>query len=215
MMADTQPTDDPLPRAGTWGTASEHGGAMLAIFNPWIAMRESLAKALENDDDGNPRIDQWRESKIQELSSVALTSALVSTLFCTAFTWPGASETIWSALACWYGGLLFSIASIATATQQSITLHRYRNTPKRLRRILKRQEADSWHLMRVFVWQIPVMMLRFGLYLYLIGLFIFLWHAAYQDGLWYPERLKIAWMFTGIGVFACVCHGLSVYFCYL
>jgi len=117
---------------------------------------------------------------------------------------------------------MFAVASIATATQQTITLHRFRNHPGQVRRVLGQDENvhSASHSMgiRVFVWQIPVMMLRFSIYSYLAGLLIFLWHAALVgkegEGGWDYRDFKVAVIFTAVGLFAGFCHGLSVYFCY-
>lgn len=87
---------------------------------------------------------------------------------------------------------MFIIASTAGATQQSIMLHRFASHPdhlRRLRALLGR--GDCPRPVKIFVWQIPVVMLRFRIYLLLNALFSYLWHAAFRDGKRHCEELKV------------------------
>lgn len=93
---------------------------------------------------------------------------------------------------------MFIIASIATATQQSIILHRFHShedPTERLKDMLGYQchKPNHWHprLAQLFIWQIPIMMLRFGVYMFLIGMSILLWNAAYNQGDWSSSDWKV------------------------
>lgn len=106
--------------------------------------------------------------------------------------WDSTRELVWPVAACWYGALMFIIASIASATQQGIMLQRFATHPdylRRLRSLLGR--GRNPRPVQIFVWQVPVMMLRFGIYLLLIGLLIHLWHPVVGDRESSPDRLKV------------------------
>jgi hypothetical protein len=92
---------------------------------------------------------------------------------------------------CWFGGLVLVLGSIATATHQTITLHRFgtqKDNLETLRKLLTsrtRRKAQGGNQgtvrasrLAIFVWQVPVMMLRLGVYLFLIGLLVLLWDIS-------------------------------------
>lgn len=131
-------------------------------------------------------------------------------LLCSALTWPLASNTIWVVSALWYSGLVLIIASVATATQQSITLSRLaclRDYDDRIKNMLGylKQDCDEESHPRsgprqedfhprfgiTFVVQIPVMMLRFGIYFFLVGLGVLLGYAAWEQGNVFTSETKV------------------------
>lgn len=120
-------------------------------------------------------------------------------LLCSAFTWPLASGTTWVVTALWYSGLVFIIASVATATQQSITLSRLTCLPgheEYIRDMLgyKANEGSMEYKPRkgiTFIVQIPVMMLRFGVYFFLVGLGVLLGYAAWEQGDIFSSETKV------------------------
>jgi len=116
---------------------------------------------------------------------------------------------------------MFIIASITIATQQSITLHRFSANSESLRHLQTRlgfREGDTIkpRYLALFVWQLPVMMLRFGIYLFLVGLLVLVWVLA-RPGIeqWSKSDLKVAIAFTVIMAFTVANHFLSVAHCYI
>lgn len=134
----------------------------------------------------------------------------MASLLCSAFTWPLANNTIWIVTALWYSGLVFIIASVATATQQSITLSRltclpdhdvrirdmlgYQKRPGTIEEARPRSRPRNVYLPRfgiTFIVQIPVMMLRFGIYFFLVGLGVLLGHTAWEHGNVFSSETKV------------------------
>ena len=125
----------------------------------------------------------------------------MASLLCSAFTWPLADDTIWVVTALWYSGLVFVLASVATATQQSITLSRFASLPdheSRIKDMLGYEHKDSSGTERrlprygvVFIGQIPVMMLRFGVYFFMVGLGVLLGYAAWKAGNVFSSEAKV------------------------
>ena len=94
-------------------------------------------------------------------------------------------EAAWPIRSLWYTGLICTIGSISVATQQSISLYRFSATDrglKRIRTILggRQNGGGKWQpaMSQVYVWQTPVMLLRFGIVLFLLGLLVLLWTVA-------------------------------------
>lgn len=144
-------------------------------------------------------------------------------LLCSAFTWPLASDTTWVVPALWYSGLVFIIASVATATQQSITLSRLTCLPgheEYIRDMLGSEKNEGGCTIYkprkgiTFIIQIPVMMLRFGVYFFLVGLGVLLGYAAWEQGDIFSSETKTAVMCAVVTIFAICCHAASVYSSY-
>jgi hypothetical protein len=133
-------------------------------------------------------------------------SAILASLFASAFTWPFVPSDAHATLGCWFGGLMLILGSIATATQQCITLYRYSTLGDPGMENLKTMLNGSLYL-SVYVWQLPVMMLRFGIIAFVVGLFLLLWQASV-----FPVQIAIS--FTVLGGFWMANHVLSVAFCY-
>lgn len=69
------------------------------------------------------------------------------------------------------------LIGITTATQQHNTLQKIafqEHGPSRLRRLLQREssksESPSADPIQHFIWQTPIMLLNFGIFLYVVGL---------------------------------------------
>lgn len=113
-------------------------------------------------------------------------AALFAGLYGGAFSWSNIDGAPWSTKACWYCGLMLIIGSISTATQQSITLYRFTSKDSSCHdifRILKGRRSDKTERWKpsqsqLYIWQVPVMLLRLGILLFIIGLFFLLWDAA-------------------------------------
>jgi hypothetical protein len=90
--------------------------------------------------------------------------------------------------AVWYSALLLSVVSILSASQLSIALSRiatYRTDLIYTRRMLAKEQPHSMTTSglqlsrsKLFLWQIPVMLLNGSIYLYVIGLTILVYLLA-------------------------------------
>lgn len=118
-------------------------------------------------------------------------SALLSGMLGSIFTWESTKTAPWPATSSWYCALMFVIASVASSTQQGIMLQRFashRDYLRRLRALLGRDHSPR--PIQLFIWQIPVMMLRFGIYSLLFGLFFHIWHPVRENGKLNYDQLK-------------------------
>ncbi|KAI1377861.1 hypothetical protein F4677DRAFT_28468 [Hypoxylon crocopeplum] len=178
---------------------------------------------LLQEPNSDEKTKEWRDAKIQELGYVGVTSAIVASLFASAFTWPLVPVDAYATQGCWYCGLILILASVATATQQAVTLHRFRARQDSLvylrkllrsRRTIEGRDAKPSKL-AMYVWQLPVMSLRLGIYLFILGMLLLIWDAAQVgQGLSLPN-LGIAVSFTALLAFSVLNHGISVYHCYV
>ncbi|KAI0376034.1 hypothetical protein F5Y04DRAFT_226259 [Hypomontagnella monticulosa] len=169
--------------------------------------------------ENNENTEVWRDAKLQELGYVGITSAILASLFASAFTWSFVPTDAYATHGCWYAGLMFILASIATATQQAITLYRFKAVGDNLEHLRnlhrKRGEGTDVSSLSVYVWQLPVMFLRFGVYLFILGMLLFLWGAVRVDHDVVLPNLRTAIAFTVILVFVGTNHFISVYLCYV
>ncbi|KAL9082218.1 MAG: hypothetical protein Q9159_006614 [Coniocarpon cinnabarinum] len=122
---------------------------------------------------------------VPEKDSDATQAALVASLFGGSLSWYVAQNASWSVRSLWYAGLVCTIGSISVATQQSISLYRFsatKNGLKHIRSVLGGRENERGvrepGAFQVYVWQVPVMLLRFGIVLFLLGLWVLLWSMA-------------------------------------
>lgn len=110
-------------------------------------------------------------------------AALIAALYGSSFSWFNIDDSPWSTRALWFSGLAFTVGSISSATQQAITLYRFSSQEDACHRIRKvlghRNRHGRWRpkMMHVYIWQVPVICLRVGILLFLIGLIILLWTA--------------------------------------
>ncbi|KAI0900756.1 hypothetical protein F4806DRAFT_449820, partial [Annulohypoxylon nitens] len=191
----------------------------LELFTPLSVHTEPIRILLKKSNRHPKLIRQWSKAKLQELQYVGVVSALMASVLCSAFTWPLANDTIWVVTALWYSGLVFIIAAISTATQQAITLNRFECLPNgddQIKHMLG-YEVEGKTVPRssvVFIQQIPVMMLRFGVYCFIIGLAVLLGYSAYKDGNWFSPEAKTVTMFAAVMVFVLWCHFFSVFSSY-
>ncbi|KAI1473277.1 uncharacterized protein F4812DRAFT_45042 [Daldinia caldariorum] len=165
------------------------------------------------------RTRAWRDAKVQELGYVGITAAILASLFASAIAWPHVPEDAYDTKGCWYVGLILIVSSIASATQQAITLHRFNTLPNSLsvlRKLLRSPNDEKRaSILAVYVWQLPVMFLRLGIFLFIIGMFFLLWNAARVGQDLSLPNLQIAVSFTVIFAFAALNHSLSVLHCYM
>ncbi|KAM0321599.1 hypothetical protein ACHAQA_010025, partial [Verticillium albo-atrum] len=170
--------------AAAWASANESCNALLNETDP--ARRDAMTRA-------------WKEHMTAQLNTTIITSSIVSSLVSSSFSWPcfsdASPETICLSLvkATWYSALALSVASVAAASQQLVALHRLSTHDDDLK-ILRAMLAGTkdaaggsqpvaeaavkrLSFLQAYLWQIPVMMLNGGLYLFFCGLCL----VAYWD----------------------------------
>ena len=159
---------------------------LYVIFIPWQAVYTPIAALLNAPDkQKNELARTWMQQKLNELTFVGITSAIFIAATTTAFTWPKASTVSAVTISTWYGSLLLNIIAISISTQQAITLHRlscYPDSAKRILSMLGRPAPPSsstnktWpKYAQVYLWQTAVILLNFGILLFLVGLSHFIY----------------------------------------
>lgn len=121
----------------------------------------------------------------------------MSSVVAGAFSWTDILSVPWTTRAVWYSSLFLALVSITTSTQQSILLQRmgsHREGLDRLQNLLRSRDAVADapakpRTMQLYVWQIPVNLLNVSVILFLIGLAIQVFAAAF-NGLetWTDEK---------------------------
>lgn len=113
-------------------------------------------------------------------------SALLASLLASAFTWPFVPEDAFQTKALWFVGLGFVLGSVTTATQLCIALYRLSALDERGWQDLK-EAFESSVARSLYVWQIPLLMLRLGILSITIGTMMLLWQPSVA-----PTRLAVA-----------------------
>lgn len=117
-------------------------------------------------------------------------SALTASLVAGSFSWPEldrspTSKVLELVKAFWFSSLLFSVFSIASAAQLSIALSRistYRTDLDFTRKMLmtKDQSENQLSYPKLYLWQIPSMLLNGSIYLYVLGLAILVYKRCWD-----------------------------------
>ncbi|TIA29419.1 hypothetical protein D6C79_09945 [Aureobasidium pullulans] len=165
---------------------------------------------------------QWRDHKLQELNFVGVVGGLVAGMLSGTGSWPviqpNGKISPWTVRACWYCGILFAVAAVLTALQQSIRLHRlscHQHPGMYIRRLISQQHPDRNGLIlarksHVMLWQCGTYFLSLSALSMLVGMFILIWDATdpIAGGFkraWWTGEAKLAVTFSIIGFFiACV-----------
>jgi len=132
---------------------------------------------------------QWRDHKLKELNFVGIVAALLTGCLTSTGSWPtilpGQAQP-WQIRTCWYVGTMFGLASIFSAADQTIWLHRiaaHNAGLPHLRLLLKgdARRKDGFVIpkrRRMFTWQLPVMFLTCCAVTMIIGIWVLVWTAA-------------------------------------
>lgn len=100
---------------------------------------------------------------------------------------PNGTRSPWTVRACWYCGILLALASVLTAAQQSIRLHRlscHRRPNTSIRRLLRQAKLDPTtgkYLPRraqVYTWQLSALLLTLSVLAMFGGMFILIWSST-------------------------------------
>ena len=122
-------------------------------------------------------------------------------MIASAFTWPSLQTNTWAIQAIWYSGLVFSLTSIAAATQQSLALYRLAVLPDGLAKIREmpcKDDPDASgrfqpRYSQLYVWQAPLLLLNSSIYLFIAGLAVLLWNPSRLQGYkWDTDETKVS-----------------------
>lgn len=135
---------------------------------------------------------------------------------------PNGTRTPWTVRACWYCGLIIALASVVTAAQQAIRLHRLACHPQHyecMRRLLsrKRPGKDGAILPRrlqVFAWQMSGWLLMASAVCMLAGMLVLIWSSTLTEqqrkfANWWNSEAKLAVTFTIVTVVLCSLAGIQ------
>jgi hypothetical protein len=120
---------------------------------------------------------------ISNYQSSLISSVIASSLTWTEFSQSDEGQIITVVRVLWYGSLALSISSIAAGSQQLFCLNRintYQNASRILRKLLSGMDDSlandvnppirTIRKYQAYLWQIPVMQMNGGLYVYAFGL---------------------------------------------
>ncbi|KAE8863119.1 hypothetical protein PTNB73_06326 [Pyrenophora teres f. teres] len=159
---------------------------------PWSPSSFS-ARQFVKIDPAHQNATQWRVDKLQELSVVNVTAALIASVVSGAFSWPMVDEAPWTAKASFYSTLFISLSAVAAGAQQSIALDRYGQHPegiRQLQELLRGGSSGSVSWLQLYVWQLPIMLLNISIVLFLVGLLILIWARAAHSAAW-DDDMKV------------------------
>ncbi|KAI0484903.1 hypothetical protein GGR56DRAFT_680769 [Xylariaceae sp. FL0804] len=168
----------------------------------------------ENEEARDEMTERWKDNKLQELNFIGIVGALLAGVLTSTGSWPSilpnGSISPWTVRACWYCGILLALASVLTAAQQSIRLHRlscHTRPNVAIRRLLRSRarDRDGRALPRraqVYMWQMSGFILSVSVLAMLTGLFILIWSstggfAAREEG-WWNSDAKMAVTFSSL-----------------
>jgi len=179
----------------------------------------------EDKDKKNP-ITQWKKGLLENLSSVGIVAALVASIITSFLT--GSAILSWPVRALLLSALLFALASIYIAVQQTMMLTGIvYNDPEHVARLLysfydpMSLMLEPWHELErlkslephkplkphklaVCFWNITVMLLTVSILLLVIGLNIWIFQAAVRGG----DDKKIAVFFGVMAAFVVAIYSM-------
>ncbi|EHK43865.1 hypothetical protein TRIATDRAFT_319205 [Trichoderma atroviride IMI 206040] len=157
----------------------------------WTAANKPINLFLNEADPDirNVQTKVWRDNMVSQLNTILITTSLISSVVVSSLSWADFGSdnegeiTVVKSL--WYGSLVLSITAIASASQQLVCLNRlstYIDGLSLLRKLLSGTEdvtagtvtpGRSLRVEQAYLWQIPVMLMNGGLYVFTIGLCVF------------------------------------------
>jgi hypothetical protein len=106
-----------------------------------------------------------------------LQGGLLASAVTASLSWPDIQTSHWLARACWYSSLSMVITSVLVAFQQIAGLGGFlatHSSPAELSRALLPNGRPDWKT--VFVLQVPVQLLSYSIFLYTLGLAIYVFY---------------------------------------
>lgn len=144
--------------------------------------------------------EKWKDNKLQELNFVGVVAALLANVLTSTGSWPNLlppdTTTPWPVRTCWFSGIAFALASVLTAADQTIRLHRmagHRDGLALLRQSLRGARAGAREgvgegdrrfrprPMQVYAWQLGVLFLGATVGCIVAGMGVLVWSAMVDD----------------------------------
>lgn len=161
--------------------------------------------------------EKWRNHKLEELNFIGVVGALLATVLTSTGSWPtvlaNGNRQPWPCRAFWYCGILFALAAVLVAAQQTIRLHRLSAHPHGLAYIRSclfgRRRRDGLlvpNKLQIYAWQASVMMLTVAVACMVTGMMVLVWVSTnwgpYKNPRdnWWDENAKLAVTFTAVAV---------------
>ncbi|KAM0716770.1 hypothetical protein Q7P37_008215 [Cladosporium fusiforme] len=158
------------------------------------------------------------ETTLSIMNFTSVTSALLAAVISGAFSWYNVEQTHWCTKACWYSGLVFSLASISAAGLCSGSLLRLKchsDSTSRVRTVVgyPSRSSHEWtpRMLQPWIWGLPGMLLKLSVLWFLVGLALEIWLAARRAHFnWDDDDVKIAAFVTLTALFAAFSYAVAV-----
>jgi len=199
------------------------------LFSPRATTHEPIVLLL-NDQDKDERdrlTGQWRDNKLAELNFVGIVvrhipmtlrtrgltfsknqpqAALLTGCLTSTGSWPrvlpNGVESPWPVRTSWFCGIIFGLASITSAADQTIRLHRlssHRDALMNIRHLLSsrhRRDREGRLMPRrfqIYTWQLPVVFLLCSALCMVVGMFVLVWSATWHrlHTYWWDDNAKV------------------------
>ncbi|OHE95194.1 hypothetical protein CORC01_09581 [Colletotrichum orchidophilum] len=168
------------------------------LFSPPTLTYDPLLLLLNHEDksERNKLTEKWKDNKLQELNFVGVVAALLANVLTSTGSWPNLlppeTTTPWPVRTCWFCGIAFALASVLTAADQTIRLHRmagHRDGLVLIRQSLRSQDrvliGTEWKYrprkMQVYAWQLSVLFLAGAVLCMISGMIFLVWSAVAED----------------------------------
>ncbi|WDK17083.1 hypothetical protein CGRA01v4_08366 [Colletotrichum graminicola] len=190
------------------------------LFSPPTLTYDPLLLLLNHDEESerDRLTEKWKDNKLQELNFVGVVAALLANVLTSTGSWPNLlppeTTTPWTVRTCWFCGIAFSLASVLTAADQTIRLHRmagHRDGLILIRQSLRTKDrvliGTEWKYqprkMQVYVWQLAVLLLSGSVLCMMLGMVFLVWSAVIEDvvrGVGFGDNGKVAVIFTVVAL---------------
>lgn len=178
--------------------------SVLDLFVPTKWSNQTMHRLLnETHPESRARLTaEWAESTLSSHGTIGLTAALIAGTISSAFSWTDLVDTHWLTKAFWYSGLIFALTSISAAALNTGALLRLKIQDfgdadvSSHRTVLgkQREGRGEWQprAFQSYVWGMPGLQLKLGIFSFLGGLAVHVWHlAAISDWDWDGDALKV------------------------
>ncbi|KXH60528.1 hypothetical protein CNYM01_00005 [Colletotrichum nymphaeae SA-01] len=199
------------------------------LFSPPTLTYDPLLLLLNHDDqdERNKLTEKWKDNKLQELNFVGVVSALLANVLTSTGSWPNLlppeTTTPWPVRTCWFCGIAFALASVLTAADQTIRLHRmagHRDGLVLIRQSLRTQDrvliGTEWKYRprktQVYAWQLSVLFLAGAVLCMISGMIFLVWSAVAEDigrGKGFDDNGKVAVIFTSFALITAIIFALG------
>ncbi|KAK1962187.1 hypothetical protein LY78DRAFT_616378 [Colletotrichum sublineola] len=190
------------------------------LFSPPTLTYDPLLLLLNHEEESerNRFTEKWKDNKLQELNFVGVVAALLANVLTSTGSWPNLlppeTTTPWMIRTCWFCGIAFALASVLTAADQTIRLHRmagHRDGLVIIRQSLRTKDrvliGTEWKYrprkMQVYAWQLGVLFLSGSVLCMMAGLMFLVWSAVVEDilgGIGFGDNGKVAVVFTVVAL---------------